>query len=110
MVESSKCQNCEGSNYDTSTSSAYKQITDWESYRSYGTCSFLGYNSTDEVYLTPSKTLGLKNFLWFLATDQRGVGPASDGIMGMSRKYQTVRYQSGPLLIQELYMNVRTRD
>jgi hypothetical protein len=98
---------CEGTNYNTSTSTSYKQITSWQTYRSYGSCSFLGYNSTDDVYLTPSKSLGLKNFLWFLATDQRGVGPASDGILGMCRQYQSGNYQSGPLMIQELYKTVK---
>jgi hypothetical protein len=63
----------------------------------------MGYNSTDSVYLDSTKLIGgLKNFLWYLATDQRGVPVESDGIMGLCKKYETRNYVTGPLVVDAL--------
>jgi len=67
----------------------------------------MGYNSTDQVFLDSAKQTGVKDFLWFLATDQRGVPVESDGIMGLCRRYETKNYVTGPLVVEAMKDAVR---
>ena len=73
IVESSKCKACNGTNYDTSTSTAYVRTSSLASYHYYGTAGMMGFNSTDNVYLDSAKSTGVTNFLWFLVLDQYGL-------------------------------------
>ncbi|CDW80761.1 pepsinogen c precursor [Stylonychia lemnae] len=83
-VESAGCRTCAGSNYNIGSSSNYKQASNRASYHFYGTSGWLGYNSTDEVYLDSTKSIGISDFLWFLVIDQQGIGKISNYMVSMN--------------------------
>ena len=105
VVESDRCDTCEGNTYDSSKGT---QLTTTESQRFYGSLILKGVEHKDEVCLLLSQCI--QNFEYFAITEQNGMKEPIDGILGLSRgnqfyieNYWKGNRKPGPLLVEEMY-------
>ena len=105
VVESNKCDSCEGNTYDTSKST---RLATTESERFYGSLVLSGEEHHDTVCLLLS--VCLSKFEYFAIYEQNGMREPIDGILGLSRggefyneNYWKGEREEGPLLLNELY-------
>ena len=104
VVQGSDCTNCEGAMFDGSEGT---QVNADETERHYGSASLYGYEYRDQVCLNPRACVD--DFEYFLITQQVGLSPPIEGILGMSLNRQfmlsDVEYPVGPLFIDHLKQN-----
>ena len=105
-VESSACFTCEGNVYDFNTSASYSSTTVVPVDRYYGYTHLRGIEATDKVCLTSFSNC-INPFTFFLVTDQFGLSPEIDGVLGLTlggRMADTpTDFKVGPLFLEKLY-------
>jgi len=101
VVESVTCETCLGTDYDHSTSSTFKKLTESESQLTYGSAQIQGYTASDKANI--QSDLGLSDFIFFDVVRQQGFGEYMDGILGMARTYYTGAFSSGPVYHDTLF-------
>ena len=105
-IESSACFTCEGNVYDYNTSASYSSLTTVPVDRYYDYTHIRGIEASDKVCLTSFSNC-VNPFTFFLVTDQFGLSPEIDGVLGLTLGGSLVDapndYRAGPLFLDKLY-------
>jgi len=108
LIEGRGCENCKGSKYDPNTSSYYTEVDIRTQSKTYGSFMHVEGKEVQDQVCLKSFSLCMDPLDFFLITDQFGIPPETDGIMGLAQG-RTPRgfnipsdFEVGPLFLDTL--------
>ena len=106
VVASYECSTCNHTNYDFSSESSFTDLGDAMELV-YGSAYCEGYNATDDVCTVSNDSTSCVSMEWMVMDYQEGFDGTS-GIAGLSTGLGN--WETGPLVIQELYAANKITD